>query len=155
MSTTETFGKVTGVAPMFLVDDVARTAEWYRDLLGFEIGEYFREDHGPHDESDHDHPAEGEPVFVIVERDGHRVMFGRTERRGHGVQTNRHFKRFSSDAYFWMEGVEALFAHLKAGGDVRIAFELVLMPYGLAEFAVFDCDGRVLTFGGPPAPAAG
>jgi hypothetical protein len=29
-----------GVAPMFLVDDVVATAEWYRDALGFRIGDY-------------------------------------------------------------------------------------------------------------------
>lgn len=150
MSTTTVPGTVTGVAPMFLVDDVARTAEWYRDRLGFEIGEYFREDHGPHNAGDHDHPALGEAIFVIVSRDGQRVMFGRTEQRGHGVHSNHDFKHVSPDAYFWVDGVEELFAHLKHAGDVAFIYELELMSYGLAEFGLKDCDGRLLTFGGPP-----
>ena len=43
MTTNTTRGtKLSGVAPMFLVDDVTKTAEWYRDTLGFDIGEYYR-----------------------------------------------------------------------------------------------------------------
>lgn len=152
--TIATHSVVTGVAPMFLVDDVERTAQWYRDCLGFEVGEYFRDDHGPHDENDHDHPAMGEAVFVILDRNGHRIMFGRTDRKGRGVRSNHDFKQGSPDAYFWLDGVEDLFAHLKAAGAVTFAFELVSMPYGLAEFGVIDSDGRLLTFGGPPASTA-
>jgi DNA-binding CsgD family transcriptional regulator len=83
MQTRTAPGTVTGVAPMFLVDDVARTAEWYRDHLGFAIGEYFREDHGAEHSHDggapHTHPHPnglGQPVFVILSRDGHRLMLG-------------------------------------------------------------------------------
>ena len=57
---------VTGVAPMFLVDDVVATAEWYRDKLGFEIGEYYSDDHR-HDEEGNDIPGSpGEVFFVII-----------------------------------------------------------------------------------------
>jgi uncharacterized glyoxalase superfamily protein PhnB len=136
---------------MFLVDDVERTAEWYRDRLGFEIGDYFRDDHGPHDADDHDHPALGEAVFVIINRDGQRVMLSRTEQKGHGVRSNHDVKPMSPDAYFWIDGVEALFEEVKRAGQVTFAHELTVMPYGLAEFALRDCDGRLLTFGGPPA----
>ena len=143
---------LTGVAPMFLVDDVARTAEWYRDRLGFAIGDYFRDDHGPHDESDTDHPAAGEPVFVILDRDGHRLMLGRTDQKGVGVFSLRSFKPYSSDAYFWVDGIEAYFASVKGTG-AALSFELAMQPYGLAEFQVVDPDGRHITFGGPPTTA--
>jgi uncharacterized glyoxalase superfamily protein PhnB len=143
---------LTGVAPMFLVDDVARTAEWYRDHLGFEIGPYFSEDHGPHDESDTDHAAAGEPLFVILERDGHRLMLGRTERKGVGVFSLTSFKQYSSDAYFWVDGIEAYFVVVKGTGT-QLPLELTLQPYGLAEFQVLDPEGRHITFGGPPATA--
>jgi uncharacterized glyoxalase superfamily protein PhnB len=143
---------VTGVAPMFLVDDVARTAEWYRDVLGFEIGDYYREHHHPHDEGDeahtHDELGLGEPVFVILHRDGHRLMLGKTVERGHGVLSNRDFKNFSCDAYFWAQNVDALHTQAKAGGGT-IVWGLDDQPYGLREFQIKDCDGRVITFGGP------
>jgi DNA-binding CsgD family transcriptional regulator/uncharacterized glyoxalase superfamily protein PhnB len=139
-------GTITGTAPMFLVDDVAKTAEWYRDRLGFEIGEYLREHHT------HDRAAGslGEPVFAILHRDGQRLMLGRTTAPGHGVASNRNFKEFSTDTYFWVDGVEALFAFVKAS-KVGFVHELKLMPYGLAEFKIKDHDGRTLTFGGDPA----
>jgi uncharacterized glyoxalase superfamily protein PhnB len=138
---------------MFIVDDVERTAEWYREKLGFEIGEYFREDHGPHGDGSADdeyHAGAGEALFVIVERDGQRVMFGRSHRPGHGVFSNATFRPYSSDAYFWVDGVREYFETVKQAG-VEFHYELELQPYGLEEFAVKDCDGRALTFGGPPS----
>ena len=140
---------VTGVAPMFLVDDVIATAEWYRDTLGFQVGDYYYDDHS-HDEDGNDIAgSSGEAVFVIMARDGHRLMLGKTIRRGLGVQSNGSFKEFSSDAYFWCEGVDALFGQAKhAGAEVLQGPET--MPYGLREFRIRDNDGRVLTFGGPP-----
>ena len=143
-------GTVTGGAAMFLVDDVARTAEWYRDHLGFEIGEYFRDDHGPHDDEPN-HPALGEAIFVILNRDGHRLMLGRTVERGLGVRSNHDAKSMSGDVYFWVDGIEAFYEAVKSGGGTTFVHQLVTQPYGLAEFTVKDCDGRVITFGGPPA----
>jgi DNA-binding CsgD family transcriptional regulator/uncharacterized glyoxalase superfamily protein PhnB len=138
-------GTITGTAPMFLVDDVAKSAEWYRDRLGFEIGEYLREHH-THDRSA---GSLGEPVFAILHRDGQRLMLGRTTEQGHGVRSNYEFKQFSADAYFWVDGVEALFAFVKAA-RVTFVHELERMPYGLLEFKIKDLDGRTLTFGGEP-----
>jgi catechol 2,3-dioxygenase-like lactoylglutathione lyase family enzyme len=42
------------IATQFVVDDVVRTAEYYRDVLGFEILGYFAEP----------------PVYAMVARDG-------------------------------------------------------------------------------------
>jgi uncharacterized glyoxalase superfamily protein PhnB len=133
---------------MFLVDDVVATAEWYRDTLGFEIGEYYSDDHG-HDEDGNDIPGSpGEVFFVIVHRDGHRLMLSKTLRRGLGVASNAAAKEYSSDAYFWCEGVDAIYEHAQsAGGD--IVLEPTTQFYGIREFQVRDLDGRVLTFGAP------
>ncbi|MGH2634242.1 MAG: LuxR C-terminal-related transcriptional regulator [Tepidiformaceae bacterium] len=145
-----TAGTVTGGAPMFLVDDVARTAEWYRDHFGFEIGEYFRDDHGPHDDEPN-HPALGEAIFVILNRDGHRLMLSRTMERGLGVRSNNAAKKMTGDVYFWVDGIEALFEAAKGVAGTTFIHPLLTQPYGLAEFTVQDCDGRVVTFGGEPA----
>jgi uncharacterized glyoxalase superfamily protein PhnB len=146
--TTTMAARVTGVAPMFLVDDVVATAEWYRDTLGFNIGDYYSDDHS-HDEQGNDIEGSGREVFfVMVERDEHRVMLGKTVRTGLGVSSNASAKQYSSDAYFWCEGVDAIFGQAKAAGA-----EFVLEPttqfYGIREFQVRDHDGRVLTFGAP------
>ncbi len=136
--------RLTGVAPMFLVDNVERTAEWYRDHLGFTIGDYFRE-------HEHPHPAGEEPEgvveFVILARDGQQLMLGRTVEPGLGVASNTDAKQFSSDAYFWLTGVKALHEAVQAT-DANFRQELELQPYGLWEFQVLDLDGRVITFGG-------
>ncbi|MEX0750248.1 MAG: VOC family protein, partial [Dehalococcoidia bacterium] len=139
---------VTGVAPMFLVDDVVASAEWYRDTLGFNIGEYYSDDHG-HDEDGNDIPGSpSEVFFVIVDRDGHRVMLGETVRRGLGVISNVSSKQYSSDAYFWCERVDEIFAHARASG-AEFPQEPVTQFYGIREFQIRDLDGRVLTFGAP------
>ena len=153
MTTTTGPGVLTGLAPMFLVDDVERTAGWYRDHLGFEAGDYFRSDHGPDgsgDAHDEGHPASGEAVFAIINRNGHRLLLGRTERKGHGVISSREYKEYSSDAYLWADGIEEYFAFVKTSG-AEITMDLALQPYGLLEFGVVDCDGRHLTVGGPPS----
>lgn len=139
----------TGGSPLFFVDDVARTCEWYRDHLGFEIGEYFREDHGPHDD-DPNHPDLGEPIYAIINRDGQRLMFKRSPERGAGVRSNHDIEASSCDMYFWVEGVEELHESVEASGATFI-HGLIVQPYGLAEFAILDCDGRMVRLGGPPA----
>jgi uncharacterized glyoxalase superfamily protein PhnB len=143
-----------GTAPMFLVDDVSKTAEWYRDALGFTIGEYLREEHGPHEHDEHgnhiggfEHDASlGEPVFVILDRDGQQVMLGKTVELGHGVSSNGDHKEFACDAYFWADDIEPLFAHARAAG-ARVLEEPVTRFYGMRECRLKDYDGRVLTFG--------
>ena len=148
MSSTKAGSTFTGVAPMFLVDDVAKTAEWYRDHLGFEIGEYFRAHHY-HDDEGAVEPSLGEPVFVIVHRDGQRLMLGKTEERGQGVVSNYDFKKMSSDVHFWVRDIEAFYEQTRARGGTFLQ-GLELQPYGLRDFRMKDCDGRVLTFGGVP-----
>jgi uncharacterized glyoxalase superfamily protein PhnB len=158
--------RLTAVAPMFLVDDVERTAEWYRDHLGFTIGEYFRAEEHDHDhEPSHEHAddaehadddaegaavtdADGSAEFVILNRDGLRLMLGRTVEAGRGVGSNTEAKEFSSDAYFWVDGIGALFEAARSSG-AAFRRELAAQPYGLSEFTVLDCDGRAITFGGP------
>ena len=155
-TTSGTATTLTGTAAMFLVDDVTKTAEWYRDVLGFEIGQYYREEaEHEHDEHGNDLPgyepdASGEPFFVIVSRDGQRLMLGKTLQHGRGVSSNRDFKAESSDVYFWADDVDPLFAAAKAAG-ARIVEEPATRFYGIREFLVNDCDGRVLSFGAPVA----
>jgi len=85
--------RITGVAPFFLVADVTRAAEYYRDRLGFKIIGYF---------------SENPPVFAMVSRDDRIVMLSlvKTSRGG----SNRGHKSEAIDAYFWIDDVDALYA---------------------------------------------
>lgn len=139
---------VTGVAPSFLVDDVQATAEWYRDKLGFSIGDYYSDDHS-HDEDGNDIPGSAaEAFFAILDRGGYRLMLVKSLRRGLGVISNMSSRDDAIDAYFWCQLVDDIFAHAKAAG-AEILEELITKPYGIREFRVKDHDGRVLTFGAP------
>src|SRR5229473_8404659 len=74
--------RVTGIAPFFLVADVVRAAEYYRDKLGFTIRGYFFED---------------PPVFAMVGRDDQIVMLSlMTAGRG---GSNRNHNDDALDAY--------------------------------------------------------
>jgi len=122
--------RLNSIAPQFLVTDVVKAAEYYRDRLGFTIGPYF----------------EDPPVFVIVERDRARIMLSLAE--GGRGGSNRSFKQVSIDAYLWVDGVDALYEEFEANGA-----DLCLAPtdrfYGLREIEVRDLDGYVLCFGQP------
>jgi hypothetical protein len=72
--------KPAGVAPLFLVEDVVRAAEYYRDKLGFEIGPYFLDP----------------PVFVIVRRNDLALMLSLME--GSRGGSNTKWKGESFDA---------------------------------------------------------
>jgi uncharacterized glyoxalase superfamily protein PhnB len=121
---------LTGIAPQFLVEDVRAAAEYYRDRLGFKINEYL----------------EDPPVFVIVERDGQRIMLSRVE--GGRGGSNRTHKSYAIDAYIWARDVDSLHAEFAASG-ARSLTEPCDQFYGLREIEVLDLDGYVLCFGSP------
>jgi uncharacterized glyoxalase superfamily protein PhnB len=120
---------VTGVAPFFLVADVTRAAEFYRDKLGFKIiGYFFKEP----------------PVFGMVSREDKIVMLSLVETNRGG--SNRSHKGEAIDAYFWVDDVDALYAEFQqAGAD--IVMPPTLRIYGMKELEVRDLDGYVLCFG--------
>jgi predicted enzyme related to lactoylglutathione lyase len=115
-----------GVAPQFTVPDVVRTAEYYRDVLGFQIAGYWRTP----------------PVFAIVRRDQVEVFFNRADTsefrtgRAHGAY----------DAYFSVKGIEALAAELRSTG-ADILEGPAIRVYGQRELVIKDCNGLILAFG--------
>ena len=112
--------------PQFTVPDLVGTAEWYRDVLGFEIAGYWA----------------SPPVFAIVRRDGVEVYFSRAT--GGPPRTGRADEAL--DAYFHVDGVDALAAEFRACGA-----EILDGPedrvYFMREVVVRDCNGLVLAFG--------
>ncbi|MBV9860662.1 MAG: VOC family protein [Alphaproteobacteria bacterium] len=121
--------RVTGVAPFFLVADVTKAAEYYRDKLGFRIIGYFFEE---------------PPVFAMVGRDDRIVMLSlmQTSRGG----PNRGHKGEAIDAYLWVDDVDSLYAEFRQNG-ADILGPPQLRIYGMKELEVRDLDGYVLCFG--------
>lgn len=111
-----------GSATVFVVQDVLRSVEHYRDVLGFQTEFTY-----------------GEPTFYAgVDRDGvtiHLQAAGETKRQpGQGA-----LNVFVTD-------VDALYAELKARG-ARALDEPKDYPYGMRDFNVLDLDGNELCFG--------
>ena len=112
--------------PQFTVPDLVRTAEYYRDVLGFQIAGYW------------DDP----PVFAIVFRDSVQVFFNRADHSP--VRTGR--AEGAYDAFFNIVGVDALAAELRTrGADVLDGPEDRV--YQQRELVVRDCNGLILGFG--------
>ena len=121
--------RITGVAPEFLVADVTKAAEHYRDKLGFRIVGYFFED---------------PPVFAMVGRDDQIIMLSLVD--GSRGGSNRTHKREAIDAYLWVDHVDALYAEFQQSG-VDIVMPPTLRIYAMKEIEVRDLDGYILCFG--------
>jgi uncharacterized glyoxalase superfamily protein PhnB len=128
--------RLTEIAPFFLVADVVKAAEYYRDRLGFTIRGYFFED---------------PPVFAMVGRDKLIIVLSLME-SGRGG-SNRRWKGEALDAYIWVDDVDAIYAELRQSG-ADIVGPPVTRIYGMKELEVRDLDGYVICFG-QDIPATG
>lgn len=121
--------------PQFTVPDVVRTAEYYRDVLGFEIAGYWNGERAGFE-------TEPPPLFGIVHRDRVQVFFNRADEPA--VRSARATGGY--DAYLRVSGLDALAAELRGRGA-----DIVDGPgdriYGQRELVVRDCNGLILAFG--------
>lgn len=123
--------RIRSAAPTFLAPDVAATARWYVEKLGFILAGHF--------------PAQEPYLYASLERDAGEVMLlnladyekpDLSARRPAGLW----------DAYFRTEGVTALYETVK--GKEFVKTPLDRRPYGDLEFEVRDPNGYILVFGG-------
>ena len=118
-----------GVQPVLPVADVAASAEYLRDTLGFEI-EFLEGDPPEHGRIKKGDGSWGQPVYIHLTRvdpEGVRPSGELRIHVGHDV--------------------DGLFAELCRRG-VAVLFEPVSQPWGLREFAVSEINGHVLRFCG-------
>ena len=120
--------RLKSIAPHFVVSDVVRAAEHYRDKLGFAIAGYFAQP----------------PVFAMVRRDGLEIHFGKSA-DGAAAPGSAH-RAEGLDAYIWLDDVDALYAELKQRG-AEIIEGPVQRIYGCREIVVRDLDGFKIAFG--------
>ncbi len=117
--------------PTFLVPDIAATARWYVNELGFTLAGNV--------------PPQEPYVYASLMRDGAELMLlnladyqkpDLSARRPSGLW----------DAYFRMSGVAALYETVK--GKPFVTMELTRQSYGDLEFELRDPNGYILVFGG-------
>jgi uncharacterized glyoxalase superfamily protein PhnB len=120
--------RVRQVAPSITVNDIARSVAWYRDILGFTVGERWEE--------------EGRLLGVQLKAGAVDLMLGqddfskgRDRKKGDGIR-------------IWfqtVQDIDALAARVKASGGV-LDYEPGQTPWGGYAFAISDPDGFKLTF---------
>lgn len=122
--------KFKGVSPSFIVDDVVKSAEFYRDVLGFHFDRCW-----------------GEPLcFVIVMRDLAEISLGNPGAAGLMRPNRKAHPEAAWDAYIWVEDVEGLHRELTSKG-ARILRGPESTFYNTREVEIEDCNGYVLCFG--------
>jgi catechol 2,3-dioxygenase-like lactoylglutathione lyase family enzyme len=120
-------------APYLIVDDVVASATYWRDVLGFSVGDYFGDP----------------PVFVIVRRNAARVMLRQAPASARPA-LNTNTARFPAalDLYIWVSDVAALHAELQLRGAT-----IVHPPESEGdrlEMLVRDVNGYTICFGEIP-----
>lgn len=118
--------KLNSMTPMLETEDLKRTIEFYRDVLGFECRATF--------------PEDAEPVWASLNKDGVTVMF--SIRNAHSTIER---PTLTGSLYFRPDDVDEAWALLKDRAAVEYPIEN--FDYGMREFAVRDCNGYLLQFG--------
>ena len=121
--------KILSVAPVLLVRDVVKSANYYRDKLGFSYDRLWGDP----------------PNFCMVRRDGLTVMLSEAPKEAE-ITPNWRVVEKMWNVYFWVEDVEALYTEYKQNG-AKIDYKLGLKAYGVKEFGVQDPDGHDIAFG--------
>lgn len=127
--------KFASAIPVFSVRDTVATAEYYRDVLGFQIAGFWTGDTATAD------PSTAQPTFAIVRRGDVYVYLS--------LDTSaaaRTSKDDRLDVYFNVTGVDALAAELRERG-ADILDGPTDRAYSQRELVVRDCNGYVLAFG--------
>ena len=117
------------IATQFVVNDVVATAEYYQEVLGFELLGYFADP----------------PVYAMLARGNVEMHFGKANGDDTDV-SNSSFRKLAFDAYIWVDDINALFEELSAAG-AEILEGPIKRIYNSTEVTVRDCNGFTLVFG--------
>ena len=109
-------------APVFPVDDAAKTARYYRDKLGFTV------------EATYGEP----PHYVIARRDEVRIHFSEREDTSQAIPP--------CTAYLRVRDANALFGEYKLKG-IAMFSPPEDQEHGMREFELSDLNGHFLRFG--------
>lgn len=122
---------IRSAVPTFLVADVAATARWYTENLGFETAGHF--------------PKQEPYVYASVMRGPAEIMLLSLDNyQKPDLRALRPAGLW--DAYIRVDGVHTLYEQVE--GKPFVQMQLKQQPYNDWEFEVRDPNGYVLVFGG-------
>ena len=128
----ETPAELLAAVPQFAVEDVVRIAEYYRDILDFQMAGYWDGQHRTL-------TPKAPPVFGIVHRDRVEVFFNRATSPVARDSGGYH-------AYFHVKGIDTLAREWRSRG-AQILDGPEDMVYGQREVVIRDPNGLILAFG--------
>jgi lactoylglutathione lyase len=117
------------LTPNLMVEDVNRTVEFYRDLLGFELAGYV--------------PETGQFDWAAMKRDGVELMFQARSSLGADIPELADMPVGGSLTFYTeVTDLRELYERLK--GRVAIVQDWHTTFYSTNEFAFQDCNGYIL-----------
>lgn len=123
--------RFTSVTPNLLVRDVARSTAFYRDVLGFTMGETV--------------PDKAPFVFVWMKRDEVSVFLNDIKAAEHDYPPAANMPQGGTAALFFIvTDVDGY--HATVAPKATVIMPLKTQFYGMREFAVTDPDGHIITF---------
>lgn len=117
-----------GVLPVFLVDDVVATAEYYRDVLGFEVDFIYGEP----------------PTYASVSRDDAIINFTKSEPPGRRNSISTAAPGNGVDAYIVVSDIDDLYEELTHHG-AKVLAAPESHDYGMREFQIEDPNAYRIT----------
>jgi uncharacterized glyoxalase superfamily protein PhnB len=119
------------LTPNLMVEDIQRTIDFYRDVLGFSVLTTVEND--------------GEVGFAVMQRDSVELMFQSRKSLSENVPALTGSSIGASQTfYIEVSGIDPLYAQLKS--KVTIVVDLHTTFYGTREFYFRDINGYILSF---------
>jgi uncharacterized glyoxalase superfamily protein PhnB len=123
------------IIPLLNVEDVERSAQFYRELLGFEITNDWKD--------------AGRTKWAMLTSQGVRLMLNEAEHRTDGATRRARPDHADVVLYVTVESADDLHRTLLAGGHAPS--EVRTESYGLRQFELRDPDGYELAITSPLA----
>jgi lactoylglutathione lyase len=119
--------KLKSAAPGFTVNDVEKSLAWYRDILGFTVGERWED--------------KGKLLGVEVSAGDVVIMLGQDDwKKGRNRVKGEGFRVFCETG----QDIDRLAAQIKASGG-KLTQEPADQPWGMRDLSIEDPDGFKLT----------
>jgi catechol 2,3-dioxygenase-like lactoylglutathione lyase family enzyme len=119
------------VTPNLLVRDVRKSTEFYRDVLGFTMGETV--------------PDQEPFVFVWMKRDEVSVFLNDINAAAHDYPEAAKLPPGGTAALFFIvSDVDGY--HARVAPRAKVIMPIKTQFYGMREFAIADPDGHIITF---------
>ena len=123
--------RFTSVTPNLLVRDVAKSTVFYRDVLGFTMGETV--------------PDKEPFVFVWMKHGDVSVFLNDINAAAHDYPAAASLPQGGTAALFFiLTDVDGY--HAQVAPRAKVIMPLKTQFYGMREFAVTDPDGHIITF---------